>query len=124
MAHRIYPKKRIPMHALLEVALSTLVNYTTHCRPSHSLLRETTDHTQLMTDGSLGLTIESTFSRGHLYLNAKLYAHIYLRQAEGFEERDEDGQLVRGPENQELVYELDKAIYGLVQSGLMWEEEH
>jgi hypothetical protein len=58
------------------------------------------------------------------YLNAKLDTVIYMRQAPGFELKDVDGNVVRGPNGEELVYELDKAIYGLIQSGLMWEKEH
>lgn len=53
------------------------------------------------------------------YLNAKLDEHAHLRQAEGFEGRDSDWGLRRGLDGQELVYESDKTIYGLVHSELM-----
>ena len=42
------------------------------------------------------------------YLNADLDKVIYLRQAKGFDQRDD------------LVCVLDKALYGLKQSGRMW----
>ncbi|KAL3933394.1 MAG: hypothetical protein SGPRY_000299 [Prymnesium sp.] len=50
-----------------------------------------------------------------------LHAHT---KAQGFEECDEKVNLRRGPINEELVYEVYKAIYGQVQSGLMCEDEH
>jgi hypothetical protein len=58
------------------------------------------------------------------YLNAHLDTKVYMVQPPGFHAVDDHGQPLRGPNGEEMVCRLDKAIYGLVQSGLMWEEEH
>ena len=101
----------------------TQVKGTDYFRKYSHAMSLTTYRLFLATCASNGLKVtEADYTTA--YLNAKLDTEIYLRQAEGFEERDKDGRLLRGPDDQELVYELDKAIYGLVQSGLMWEEEH
>ena len=58
------------------------------------------------------------------YLNALLDAVVYMKQPPGFFALDENGHELRGPEGEEMVCKVNKAIYGLVQSGLMWEDEH
>ena len=58
------------------------------------------------------------------YLNARVDTDIYMKQPPGFPAVDSDGSPLLGPNGEELVCKLNKAIYGLVQSGLMWEEEH
>ena len=58
------------------------------------------------------------------YLNAKVDTSIYMSQPPYFHAANEDGSVMLGPNGEELVCKLDKAIYGLVQSGLMWETEH
>ena len=58
------------------------------------------------------------------YLNAKLDTKIYMKQAPGFPAIDENGNEIRGPNGEEMVCQLDRAIYGLVQSALKWEQEH
>jgi hypothetical protein len=58
------------------------------------------------------------------YLNATVDADIYMAQPPGFHATDQNGQPLCGPNGEEMVCKLNKAIYGLVQSGLMWEEEH
>ena len=46
------------------------------------------------------------------YLNAPLDHTIYVKQPQGFQKLDEDGN--------ELVWKLNKSLYGLKQSGRMW----
>ena len=58
------------------------------------------------------------------YLNAWLDSTVYMKQPPEFQARDENGDIRRGPNGEELVCKVNKAIYGLVQSGLMWELEH
>ena len=58
------------------------------------------------------------------YLNAKLDVDVYMKQPKGYEAVDENGDILTGPNGEELVCKLIRAIYGLLQSGLMWEEEH
>ena len=99
------------------------VKGTDYFRKYSHAMSLTTFRLFLATCASAGLLVtEADYTTA--YLNAKLDTKIYLRQAEGFEERDEAGNLKRGSNGEEMVYKVDKAIYGLVQSGLMWEEEH
>jgi len=58
------------------------------------------------------------------YLNAMLDAKVFMLQAPGFPAVDKDGNVLVGPKGELMVCELNKSIYGLVQSGLMWEIEH
>jgi hypothetical protein len=46
------------------------------------------------------------------YLNAPIDCDIYVDQAEGF--------VVKSPSGEELVYKLNKSLYGLKQSGRNW----
>ena len=48
------------------------------------------------------------------YLNAEINTEIYLKQIEGYEIRAEDGS--------EIVFKLNKSIYGLKQSGRNWNQ--
>ena len=48
------------------------------------------------------------------YLNAEIDTDIYLQQPEGYEIRAEDGS--------ELVFRLNRSIYGLKQSGRNWNQ--
>ena len=58
------------------------------------------------------------------YLNAGVDTEIYMSQSPGFAAVDDHGNELRGENGEELVCMLGKAIYGLIQSGLLWEEEH
>ena len=58
------------------------------------------------------------------YLNAFLDIVVYMKQPPGYEAVDENGDILTGPNGEELVCKLIRSTYGLVQSGLMWEEEH
>ena len=46
------------------------------------------------------------------YLNAGLNAELYIQQPKGFDQHDDQGEI--------LVCKLMKAIYGLKQAGLAW----
>ena len=48
------------------------------------------------------------------YLNAEIDTEIYLKQPEGYKIGAEDGS--------ELVFKLNKSIYGLKQSGRNWNQ--
>ena len=50
------------------------------------------------------------------YLNAKLDTVVYMRQPRGY--------VQYGPDGQELVCMLQRAIYGLPQSGRLWQQTH
>ena len=50
------------------------------------------------------------------YLNAQLDTHILMKQPQGFEET--------GPDGEEMVCLLQRAIYGLPQSGRLWQATH
>ena len=58
------------------------------------------------------------------YLNAGVDADVFLSQPPGFFLVDEDGNELRGPNGEEIVCKVNKAIYGLMQSGMLWELEH
>ena len=48
------------------------------------------------------------------YLNANIDKELYIEQPEGYEEIDRDGN--------KLVWKLNKSLYGLKQSGRIWNE--
>lgn len=48
------------------------------------------------------------------YLNASIDTEIYIKQPEGYEVKSEDGE--------ELVWKLNKSLYGLKQSGRNWNQ--
>lgn len=65
----------------------------------------------------IALSVEYGLRLYHLdvvmaYINGNLNEEIYMEQAEGFVE----------PNKEEMVYKLNKAIYGLKQSGRQWSE--
>ena len=55
MAYKIYKRKLIPMHAILEVTLSTIFDFVKHCNPRQPHLREAMDHIGCMGAGLLEL---------------------------------------------------------------------
>ena len=54
------------------------------------------------------------------YLNAEIDREFYMKQIPGYELRDKNGRLLRGPNGELLVQRLLKSPYGLVQSGRRW----
>ena len=48
------------------------------------------------------------------YLNAPIDCEIYMEQADGFQKKGVNGE--------KLVYKLNKSLYGLKQSGRMWNQ--
>lgn len=74
MAYRLYRRRLIPMHAVMEATLSTLLDYVKHCSPRNTILLEAKGRVDNMGSGQLELlkgTCLATISHAILRTNNK-----------------------------------------------------